>query len=270
MGGPGSGRRGGARGADGRYVMEGAISITVAEATDNLELLEGQVKKLTQVLDNNSSALDENSQALDKNTQEKDDNNSSTGKGINEIDGYAVNLQIATSALNQTTGALMKMTSGLEAANIITAEQAQTYQRYIRILEIFTGAAELALAVTLLLNFAGITLTQAIGGASGAFSVLTASLVKAAAASYAFLAPWVPLILIVTAVITVLLILQFEFDIIGKAIGMMNAGLSQMVDSLSAVSGLITGLTSGISGFGDSIRDTPVVKGLLKAGGSVF
>ena len=78
------------------------------------------------------------------------------------------------------------------------------------------------------------------------------------------------MILIVAAVITVLLILQFEFDIIGKAIGMMNAGLSQMVDSLSAVSGLITGLTSGISGLGDSIRDTPVVKGLLKAGGSVF
>ena len=66
MGGPGSGRRGGSRDAGGRFTMEGAITIAVAEAVDNVELLADQTQKLTQILDNNSGALDENSQSLEK------------------------------------------------------------------------------------------------------------------------------------------------------------------------------------------------------------
>ena len=270
MGGPGSGRRGAARDAGGRFTMEGAISVTVAEAVDNIELLADQTQKLTQILDKNSGALDENSQSLDKNSQEKEENNKKTGKGIEEIDAYAINLQVATSALNQSTGALMKMTSGLEAANIISAERATELQKNIRVLEIFTGAMELALSVTLLLNFAGYSLTGAMTAASAGVGTLTGALLNGAAASYAFLAPWAPLILIVAAVVTVLLILQFEFDIIGKAIGMMNLGLSQMVDSLGAVMNLVSGVTSAFGSLGDALTDNPLSKTLLKAGGSVF
>ena len=270
MGGPGSGRRGAARDAGGRFTMEGAITVTVAEAVDNVELLADQTQKLTQILDKNSGALDENSQSLDKNSQEKEENNKKTGKGIEEIDAYAINLQVATSALNQSTGALMKMTSGLEAANLRTAEQAAQYQKNIRVLEIFTGAMELALSVTLLLNFAGYSLTGAMTAAAGGVGTLTGALLNGAAASYAFLAPWAPLIAIIAVVLAVLFLLQFELDILGKAIGMMNAGLAQMVDSLGAVAGLVSGVTSAFGALGDSLTDNPLSKTLLKAGGSVF
>lgn len=274
MGGAGSGNpnagKGQPRNAAGQFTIEGAITIAVAEAVDNVELLADQTQRLTQILGNNSGALNENSQSLDKNTQEKEENNKKTGKGIEEIDAYAINLQVATSALNQSTGALMKMTSGLEAANIISAEQAAQYQKNIRVLEIFTGAMELALSVTLLLNFAGYSLTGAMAAASAGVGTLTTSLVGAAAASYAFLAPWAPLIFIVVAVVAALLILQFEFDIIGKAIGMMNLGLSQMVDSLGAVMSLASGVASAFGSLGDALTDNPLSKTLLKAGGSVF
>tara|TARA_R100001510_G_scaffold34849_1_gene31355 strand:- start:3958 stop:4770 length:813 start_codon:yes stop_codon:yes gene_type:complete len=270
MGGPGSGRRGGARDAGGRFTMEGAISITVAEAVDNVELLADQTQKLTQILDKNSGALDENSQSLDKNSNEKVENSDKTKQNINDLDVYAVNLQVATSALNQSTGALMKMTSGLEAAGVLTAEQAAQTQKYIRVLEIFTGAMELALSVTLILNFFGYSLTAAMTAAAGGVGTLTTSLVSAAAASYAFLAPWAPLIFIVTVVLAVLLLLQLELDILGKAIGMMNAGLSQMVNSLGAVLGLASGVTSAFGSLGDALMDNPMSKTLLKAGGSVF
>tara|TARA_Y100000401_G_scaffold50387_1_gene39320 strand:- start:4316 stop:5128 length:813 start_codon:yes stop_codon:yes gene_type:complete len=270
MGGPGSGRRGGARDAGGRFTMEGAITVTVAEAVDNVELLADQTQKLTRILDKNSGALDENSQSLDKNSSEKEENSDKTKQNINDLDVYAVNLQVATSALNQSTGALMKMTSGLEAAGALTAEQAAETQRYIRVLEIFTGAMELALSVTLILNFFGYSLTAAMTAAAGGVSTLTTSLVSGAAASYAFLAPWAPLIALITVIVAVLFILQMQFDILGKAIGMMNAGLAQMVDSLGAVAGLVSGVTSAFGALGDSLTDNPLSKTLLKAGGSVF
>jgi ABC-type multidrug transport system fused ATPase/permease subunit len=260
MGGPGSGNPGQARGAGGRFVISGAITIATAEA------VEDQTKKLTEVLDRNSDALDENSNSLERNTQEKGENNDKTGDSIEDLDTYAINLQVATSALNQSTGALMKMVSGLEAWGAINEDTASMLQDQIRKLEFFTGALELGLAVTLLLNFAGYSLTGMFAGATTAAGGAATAMGGFATATYAALAPFAPIILAVVAFVAVIIFLLKYVDEIDAMLGKFRDSMSGVFAITDLTAGVVTGLASNLKGLGDALTNNPITGLLSKAG----
>ena len=270
MGGPGSGRKGGARDAKGQFTIEGAIAITTAEAVADVEKLEGKVDELTGATDRNSTALDKNTQEMDDNTDSKKKNTSETGDAVAGLDTYAISLQIATSALNQTTGALNKMIGGLAETRFLSEETAQDWQKNVRILEFFTGAMELALAVTLLLNFAGYTLSGAATAMAGGFTAAATSISAAAVASWAFMAPWIPLIILVTAFVAAIYLIATNLDGLAKLLDIVANGFKKLAIGIEEVFGFTTGLTSSVTGLGDALTDNPVTKMISKAGGAIF
>jgi len=270
MGGPGSGRKGSARGADGRFVMAGEITMVVVGAVESIKSLTAENEKLKRSLNSTTESMKTNKdvskdlqKAINKSAKEMGDMELASIKTM-------VTLQSLTSASNQLTGATYKMIAGAEASNFIDQERAVQLQETARRVELLTGAFEFLLAIEILLQVAGWsmmpTLTAITGGMAGV-----------AAATWAAVAPmiiftgWVLLVVGVFAIlIGIIYIAVKHWEDIAKMIGVVNAGFTQMLDLVLGATGAVTGLTSSLGGIGDAFTDNPVTRGLAKAGGAIF
>ena len=148
MGGPGSGRHGGARDAStGKFITVG-LDITGADkVSQKLEQVSESTKKLKDSTKDGTTATDANTSSTDKNTGSKSRNRQEQNNLIDAQTRSVIMLQASTSALNQGVGATYKMIAGLEAMGLRTNEQAQAMQKFVRQLEFFTGLLELGLSI---------------------------------------------------------------------------------------------------------------------------
>jgi len=148
MGGPGSGRHGGARDAStGKFITVG-LDITGADkVSQKLEQVSESTKKLKDSTKDGTAATDANTTSTDKNTGSKSRNRQEQNNLIDAQTKSVIMLQASTSALNQGVGATYKMIAGLEAMGAMTTEQAQAMQKFVRQLEFFTGLLELGLSI---------------------------------------------------------------------------------------------------------------------------
>jgi len=270
MGGKGSGNPGQSRGAGGEFVVAGLFTMATAEAVDNVDLLKQSSENLTKVLDKNTSAIDKNSRELEENTQEKGENNKKTRQGTEDIDAFAINMQIATSALNQSTGALLKMAGGFEKLGIGSEKTHESFKKVVAVLEIFTGVFEFVLTALLIQHLYNKMATASTLAYATSVKVAALAMWNYAAAQAAALAPFLPIILAIALFVTVIVLMIKYVDEIDALIGKFTDKMGFLSVLVGDVAGGVTGLTSSFTSLGDAITDNPVTKMVSKAGGAIF
>jgi uncharacterized membrane protein len=263
MGGPGSGNPGQARGAGGRFVIAGSIAIATAESQESVEDLTDSVEK-------SSNAVDENTQKIEENTQEKKENTEETKKSKEENFELTISLQLMVSALNQSTGALLKMVGALEELNLISEQTAESSRKFIAVLEVLTGFLEFVLSMFLLvatgmyiMNSSFIATT---GGAAGAATAVGGL----AAATGMLLLQFAPLIIFLALVAAGLKVLIDTLMGATYAIDAIDAKLAGLRNLLRDISDFVSSITSKLSAFGDAFSDSSMNKLVEKAGGAVL
>jgi hypothetical protein len=153
MGGPGSGRRGATARSPttGRFVIEGAVTVTAVGAIDTFDMLGKEQMELQAAIDNTNKEMEEQTR-LSRELQASLDDTKDSSNGLlsSQVEQLVV-IQSLTSGVNQLTGGFYKAISGAEALGIINEEQARKAQETVRGLELLTGSLEALLAVELLL-----------------------------------------------------------------------------------------------------------------------
>ena len=262
MGGPGSGNPGQARGAGGRFVIAGAIAIATAESQESVEDLTEKVEDLTDSVEKSSNAVDENTQKIEENTQEKKENTEETKKSKEENFELTISLQLMVSALNQSTGALLKMVGALEELNLISEQTAESSRKFIAILEVLTGFLEFATGNYIMYSsFIAVT-----GGAAGAATAVGSF----AAATAMMLLQFAPLIIFLALVAAGLKVLIDTLMGATYAIDAIDAKLAGLRNLLRDISDFVSSITSKLSAFGDAFSDSSMNKLVEKAGGAVL
>ena len=279
MGGPGSGNPNAGKGqarvpkgqpGGGQFVIAGAIAIATAESQESVEELKQEVDKLTDSVDSNSSALDENSNKIEQNTQEKKDNSDETKKAKDENFELTISLQLMVSALNQSTGALLKMVGALEELGLISEQTAESSRKFIAVLEVLTGFLEFVLSVFLLVATANYIMNSSFiavtGGAAGAATAVGSF----AAATAMMLLQFAPLIIFLALVAAGLKVLIDTLMGATYAIDAIDAKLAGLRNILGDINDFISGITSKFSAFGDAFSDSSMNKLVEKGGGATF
>ena len=248
MGGPGSGNPGQARipkgqpGA-GQFVIAGAVAITTAEAVESVQKLDKEVEGLTDSVEKNSDALDENTKETDENTDSKKKNKEGTEDLKNEQFELQIALQLTVSALNQTTGALLKVVGAAEQLGAISDESAEATRRFISRLEILVGVLEFVLSVFLLFVTTQYILNSGMVASAIGTGGLTAAMLGLGKAVAITLLQFAPLIIFLAAIAYGFKILIDNFKAATVAADMLNEGLDRMED-------LVNRLINGVRGLG--------------------
>ena len=275
MGGPGSGRRGGARipkgqAGAGQFTIEGAIAITTAEAVEGVQKLDREVENLTGAVEKSSNAIDENTKEIDENTDSKKKNKDETGDLKDEQFELQIALQLSVSALNQMTGALLKVVGAMEQLNLVSEETAEKSRNVIAALEILVGVLEFILTLFLLVVTANYILNSSMVASAIGTGGLTVAMLGLGKAVAIILIQFAPLVIFLAAIAYGFKILFDTLRGNTEAIDAIDRQLGKLRDLLSDIVGLTSGLTSGIGALGDVVRDNPATKFLSKAGGSIF
>jgi hypothetical protein len=269
MGGPGSGRHGGARDSAGKFTVAGEITMVVTDAIENVQMLESEVADLQRALDKEAASMTKNKRAKDSNTDSTKKNTKEQERANIEKMKSMVVLQSLTSASNQLTGATYKMISGAQASGFVDAERAAEMQNTARQAELLTGAFEAMLAIEILLQGAGLSMGPILTSMGTAMTGYATATWGAVAAQYALIAPWMGIIAAVTAAVAVFVVLIFYWDELKTGIGQINEALKEFAGLMSAAGGLVTGLTSNVTGLGDVFTNNPMTNILLKGGGAI-
>ena len=275
MGGPGSGRRGGARipkgqAGAGQFTIEGAIAITTAEAVEGVQKLDREVENLTGAVEKSSDAIDENTKETNENTDSKRKNKDETEDLKKEQFELQIALQLTVSALNQTTGAMLKVVGAAEQLGAISDENAESLRRFISRLEILVGILEFALSIFLLFVTTQYILNSSMVASAIGTGGLTVAMLGLGKAVAIILIQFAPLVIFLAAIAYGFKILFDTLRGNTEAIDAIDTQLGKLRDLLSDIVGLTSGLTSGIGALGDVVRDNPATKFLSKAGGSIF
>ena len=270
MGGPGSGNPGQARGAGGRFVIAGAIAIATAESQESVEDLTEKVEDLTDSVEKSSNAVDENTQKIEENTQEKKENTEETKKSKEENFELTISLQLMVSALNQSTGALLKMVGALEELNMISEQTAETSRKVIAAIEVLTGFLEFILSIFLLVATGNYIMNSSFiataGGAAGAATAVGSF----AAATAMMLLQFAPLIIFLALVAAGLKVLIDTLMGATYAIDAIDAKLAALRNILGDINDFISSITSKFTSFGDAFSDSSMNKLVEKGGGATF
>ena len=129
MGGLGSGIPGGA--GDGVYIR---IVADADEADQNLSKLEGSIDDVTHSFQQMENAGQGVTTTMGEVTAGSEQMGDSVGTASTEINAFMINATMAVSGLNQLTGSLYKTIGGLEAAGLITQENAKKLQDWARVI----------------------------------------------------------------------------------------------------------------------------------------
>lgn len=275
MGGPGSGRRGGARipkgqAGAGQFTIEGAIAITTAEAVEGVQKLDREVENLTGAVEKSSDAIDENTKEIDENTDSKKKNKGETSNLKDEQFELQIALQLSVSALNQMTGALLKVVGAMEQLNLVSEETAEKSRNVIAALEILVGVLEFILTLFLLVVTANYILNSSMVASAIGTGGLTVAMLGLGKAVGIILIQFAPLVIFLAAIAYGFKILFDTLRGNTEAIDAIDRQLGKLRDLLSDIVGLTSGLASSIGALGDVVRDNPATKFLSKAGGSIF
>ena len=270
MGGPGSGNPGQARGAGGRFVIAGAIAIATAESQESVEDLTEKVEDLTDSVEKSSNAVDENTQKIEENTQEKKENTEETKKNKDENFELTISLQLMVSALNQSTGALLKMVGALEELGLISEQTAESSRKFIAILEVLTGFLEFVLSVFLLVATANYIMSSSFVATTVSAAGAATAVGAFAAATGMMLLQFAPLIIFLALVAAGLKVLIDTLMGATYAIDAIDAKLAGLRNLLRDISDFVSSITSKLSAFGDAFSDSSMNKLVEKAGGAVL
>ena len=273
MGGPGSGRRGPTARSPttGQFVIEGAVTMTAVGAIDTFDMLEKEQIELQAAIDNTSRAMEDQTRVSRDLQQAIDETSDSNKQLLDDQTKYIIMIQGLTSSVNQATGGLYKMISGLEAAGVINEETARSFQNTVRVAETFTGALETLLAVELFLSVTtGKGLIARLGLQALGFKGVAAAAGGAALSVGMFVLAAAGILILATAIVMLFVHLNEKFDIVGKSIGVLNAGVFTLVDLFSQAKDAGDGVVSVLTDIGDAVLDNPLSKSIAKAGGAIL
>ena len=273
MGGPGSGRRGATARSPttGQFVIEGAVTMTAVGAIDTFDMLEKEQIQLQAAIDNTSREMEEQTRVSRDLQQAIDESSEPNKRFISEQTEQLILIQSVTSGVNQATGGLYKFISGLEAAGVINEETARSYQESVRVVETFTGALEFLLAAELLLvAFTKKGLIQTLGLQGLGFKGIALAAGSAAASVGLFVLAIAGIVILATAIVILFVRLNEKFDIVGKSIGVLNAGVFTLVELFTQAKDAGDGVVSMLTDLGDAFTDNPLTKTLAKAGGAIL
>ena len=273
MGGPGSGRRGATAKSPttGQFVIEGAVTMTAVGAIDTFDMLEKEQIGLQSAIDNTSQAMEEQTRVSRDLQQAIDESSDSNKELLDSQTKQLILIQSLTSGVNQLTGGLYKAIAGAEALGAVNEEQARKLQEAVRVAELFTGTLETLLAVELLL-FAttGKGLIARLGLQTLGFKGVALAAGSAAASVGLFILATAGIIIVATAIVILFVKLNEKFDIVGKSIGVLNAGVFTLVDLVSQAKDAGDGVVSVLTDIGDAVLDNPLTKSIAKAGGAIL
>ena len=253
MGGLGSGIPGGA--GDGVYIR---IVADADEADQNLSKLEGSIDDVTHSFQQMENAGQGVTTTMGEVTAGSEQMGDSVGTASTEINAFMINATMAVSGLNQLTGSLYKTIGGLEAAGLITEENAKKLQDWARVIEIATGPLEFMISVMILKQAYDAGFFASLMLQAGAFT---------AVGVWAFMAPIMAFIIPVLAVVAVIVLLVQNWDKVTEALKKAMMPLLMVVDLHKQLFDMVTGLTSSLGSLGDAFTDNPVTKLISKAGG---
>tara|TARA_R100000234_G_C4964627_1_gene163360 strand:- start:8 stop:829 length:822 start_codon:yes stop_codon:yes gene_type:complete len=273
MGGPGSGRRGATARSPttGRFVIEGAVTMTAVGAIDTFDMLGKEQIELQAAIDNTNKEMEEQTR-LSRELQASLDDTKDSSNGLlsSQVEQLVV-IQSLTSGVNQLTGGFYKAISGAEALGIINEEQARKAQETVRGLELLTGSLEALLAVELLLvAFTKKGLIQTLGLQGLGFKGIAVAAGSAAASVGMFVLAIAGIVILAAAIVILFVKLNEKFDIVGKSIGVLNAGVFTLVDLFSQAKDAGDGVVSVLTDIGDAVLDNPLTKSIAKAGGAIL
>lgn len=273
MGGPGSGRRGPTvqSPTTGQFVIEGAVTMTAVGAIDTFDMLGKEQMELQAAIEDTSREMEEQARVSRDLQQSLDKTDDSTKELLDSQTKQLILIQSLTSGVNQLTGGLYKAIAGLEATTLITEEQARKFQEVVRVAELFTGTLETLLAVELLL-FAttGKGLIARLGLQALGFKGVAAAAGSAALSVGLFVLTAASILILATAIVMLFVHLNKKFDLVGKSIGVLNAGVFTLVDLFSQAKDAGDGVVSVLTDIGDAVLDNPLTKSIAKAGGAIL
>ena len=273
MGGPGSGRKGptAQSPSTGRFVIEGAVTMTAVGAIDTFDMLGKEQLELQAAMDQTNREMEEQVRLSNDLQQSLDKTENSTKGMLDAQTKQLILIQSLTSGVNQLTGGLYKAIAGAEALGAVNEEQARKLQEVVRVTELFTGTLETLLAVELLL-FAttGKGLIARLGLQALGFSGVAAAAGSAALTVGLFVLATAGIILLVTGIVILFVKLNEKFDIVGKSIGVLNAGVFTLVELFSQAQSAGDGVVSVLTDIGDAVLDNPLTKSIAKAGGAIL
>ena len=262
MGGLGSGIPGGA--GDGVYIR---IVADADEADQNLSKLEGSIDDVTHSFQQMENAGQGVTTTMGEVTAGSEQMGDSVGTASTEINAFMINATMAVSGLNQLTGSLYKTIGGLEAAGLITQENAKKLQDWARVIEIATGPLEFMISVMILKQAYDAGFFASLMLQAGAFTTVGTTASAAALGLWAFMAPILAFIIPVLAVVAVIVLLVQNWDKVTEAMKKAMMPLMMVVDLHRQLFDMVTGLTSSLGSLGDAFTDNPVTKLISKAGG---
>jgi hypothetical protein len=262
VGGLGSGISGGA--GDGVYIR---IVTDIDEADQNLSKLEGSVDDVTHSFQQMEFAGQGVTTTMGNVSAGYEQVEDSAGTAGTEINAFMINATMAVSGLNQLTGSLYKTIGGLEAAGLISEENAKKLQNWARVIELATGPLEFLISMMILKQAYDAGFFAALMAQAGAFTTVGAAASTAAVAVWAFMAPILAFIIPVLAVVAVIVLLVMHWDKVTEAMKKTMLPFMMILDLHKQLWDLTVGLTSSMGSLGDAFTDNPVTKLISKAGG---
>jgi len=252
MGGPGSGRRGGARNEMGQYTIAGTMTLAVGDTIEKFQMAKKEQDALQASLDKTSQSM-KTQKDVSKQLQASIDKSSESVKLYEDEQLRAMFvLQSVTAATNQLTGSMYKMISGLEASGAINAEQAAQYQRTVRVVELLTGAMEAMLAIEILLQATGRSMAPTLAAMSTGMAGYATATWSAVAAQAALLAPWIVLAVKIAAIVAVFVALTMAVVYLVENLDKLRAVGDSIGASFDNAAKSIAGLKSAVSFGGGS------------------
>lgn len=264
MGGPGSGRRGGARNELGQYTIAGTMTLAVGDTIEKFQMAKKEQDALQASLDKTSQSM-RKQKDVSKQLQASIDKSTESQKLYEDEQLRSMFvLQSVTAATNQLTGSMYKMISGAEATGRITAEQAAQYQRTVRVVELLTGAMEAMLAIEILLQAAGTSMAPILAKMTTGMSGYATATWSAVAAQVALLAPWVWAAAKVAAIVAVFVALALAVKWAYDNMELIVAVGKEITGSFLAAGKAVDGLKSSLTFEGSQ---SSMINWMEKSGG---
>lgn len=273
MGGPGSGRRGATARSPttGQFVIEGAVTMTAVGAIDTFDMLGKEQMELQAAIEKTSQEMEEQTRVSRDLQQAIDKTSDSNKRLISEQTEQLILIQSVTSGINQLTGGFYKAIAGAEAFGLINEETARKAQETVRALELITGTLEILLAAELLLvAFTKKGLIQTLGLQGLGFKGVALAAGSAAVSVGAFVLAIAGIVILAAAIVILFVRLNEKFDIVGKSIGVLNAGVFTLVELFTQAKDAGDGVVSMLTDIGDAVLDNPLTKSIAKAGGAIL
>jgi len=247
MGGPGSGRRGGARNEMGQYTIAGTMTLAVGDTIEKFQMAKKEQDALQASLDKTSKSMKKQKDASKELKDSTDDSTKSIKLHEDEQLRVMFVLQSVTAATNQLTGSMYKMISGAEAAGRITAEEAAQYQRTVRVVELLTGALEAMLATEILLQAMGTSMAPILAKMTSGMAGYATATWTAVAAQAALLAPWLILAAKIAAIVAVFVALALAVKWAYDNMELIAAVGKDIASSFMAAGKAVDGLKSSLT-----------------------